>query len=87
MNLFPPGTLHPSKLTGLRPEHLQIAAAGDGLAEVVDFVEPLGSETLVHLQLTRGDCSVIVRVPGFASWRTGAQVVLVPSRAHAVEFD
>ena len=86
MNLFPPGTLHKENTVGLRPEHIALAEAGEGPAAVVDFVEPLGPETLVHLLLADGGHRVIARVPGFAPNRPGDRVVLKLSFSHAVEF-
>ena len=83
MNLFPAGTLGP-KLTGLRPEHIALGQPGEGEEATVDFLEPLGSETLVHL-LFRGT-AVIVRLPGFASFRPGEKVALVPDMRRAIEF-
>ena len=51
MNLFPAGTLDQGKTVGLRPEHIAIAPdggveKGGVITAKVDFVEPLGSETL-----------------------------------------
>ena len=86
MNLFPPGTLHKENTVGLRPEHIALAEAGEGPAAVVDFVEPLGPETLVHLLLADGGHRVIARVPGFAPNRPGDRVVLKLSFSRAVEF-
>ncbi|MBQ5795049.1 MAG: ATP-binding cassette domain-containing protein [Kiritimatiellae bacterium] len=49
MNVFPAGVFSERK-TGLRPEHVAIAGDGSGGFEAeVDFVESLGSETLVHV--------------------------------------
>lgn len=45
----------------------------------VDFVEPLGSETLVHLVMLDGKATAIARVQGFAPFRHCENV--------AVEFD
>jgi len=83
MNLFPAGTLGP-KLTGLRPEHIALGKSGGGDETTVDFVEPLGSETLVHLRF-RG-AAVIVRLPGFAALRPGEKVTLRPDMSKAVTF-
>ena len=85
MNVFPAGTIAPG-IVGLRPEHISIAAAAqecDMTAEV-DFVESLGSETLVHV-LFRG-AAVVVRAPGFAAFRPGDKVRLHPDMSKIVEF-
>lgn len=86
MNLFPPGTLDPACTVGLRPEHLRLASAGDGLAATVDFTEPLGPETLVHVVLKTGGRAAIVRVPGFAPYRAGDAITLIPDPARTVVF-
>lgn len=88
MNLFPAGLLGP-KTTGLRPEHISLEPhdqkSSDGeLVAGVDFIEPLGPETLVHVNL--GETPVIVRVSGFAKFKHGDRVRLVPDRTKAVEF-
>jgi multiple sugar transport system ATP-binding protein len=85
MNIFPAGVL--SKHTcALRPEHIAIVqAVGDeAFGAEVDFVESLGSETLVHV-LFRGH-PIIVRVPGFAGYRSGESVILRPDTSKIVEF-
>ena len=90
MNLFPAGTLDPVKTVGLRPEHIAIAPEGAGadggaIQAKVDFVEPLGSETLVHV-LVGGGHPAIVRVPGFAACRAGDVLRLLPDMSKAVFF-
>jgi sn-glycerol 3-phosphate transport system ATP-binding protein len=47
-----PGTDGDSLIIGIRPEHL---FPGAGLDMVVDLIEPLGSETLVHGHLAGGE--------------------------------
>ncbi|GAC1328748.1 MAG: diacetylchitobiose ABC transporter ATP-binding protein MsiK [Mycobacteriales bacterium] len=51
---------------GVRPEGLDLAEAGHGLAAVVDFVEELGSDTYLHTSadLGRGPQRVIARIEG-----------------------
>ena len=90
MNLFPAGTMDPEKTVGLRPEHIAIASEGGGsdcgsIPAKVDFVEPLGSETLVHV-LVGGGHPAIVRVPGFAACRAGDGLRLLPDMSKAVFF-
>ena len=68
MNLIPQG----GKLLGIRPEHVRLVP---GATYTVDFVEPLGPETLVHLN----PGGVIVRVPGFAACKPGDKT--------GIEFD
>ncbi|HTR20307.1 MAG TPA: ABC transporter ATP-binding protein [Gemmatimonadales bacterium] len=68
---------------GVRPEHVGIGARGRAAGNaVVRLVEPLGSETLVHLEA--GDRSLVARVPGIAAFEVGAEVgvKLDPQRLH-----
>ena len=85
MNLFPAGTLAPDRIVGLRPEHIGLVAQ-DGSSDRVDFVEPLGSETLVHVRFGPGLFPAVVRLPGFAAFRPGDAVRLVPDMSRAVLF-
>jgi ABC-type sugar transport system ATPase subunit len=94
MNLFPAGTLDDGHVVGLRPEHMSITEPSDVLphdgarliAAKVDFVEPLGSETLVHVLLDGSGHPAIVRVPGFASRRAGEPVGLIADMSKSVMF-
>lgn len=87
MNLFPAGTLDRDHVVGLRPENIGITEDGTGkLAATVDFVEPLGNETLVHVVLTGTGFHAIVRVPGFAPFKPGAAVTLHPHLTKSVAF-
>ena len=81
MNLLPSGTLEANRTVGIRPEHISIV---DGSDATVDFVEPLGSETLVHLSY-RG-MAIVVRVQGFASFAPGSSVGLRFDMERAVFF-
>ena len=78
----------PARIVGLRPENIALAAptARGGLAARVDFVEPLGNETLVHVVLNAARFHAIVRAPGFADLRPGASVSLLPDLSKAVAF-
>ena len=92
MNLFPAGILSPDRTVGLRPEHIRIVRGGiapdgrKGVAAKVDFIEPLGSETLVHVICDEQGFRAIVREPGFASISAGERVLLVPDLSRSVEF-
>lgn len=90
MNLFPVGSLDPARIVGLRPEHLTVRKLGEGesvaLFGCVDFVEPLGPETLVHVLVGTVQTPAIVRMPGFAAFRHGDRVELIPNLSHAVYF-
>ena len=90
MNIFPPGTFDSSCSTGLRPEHLSLAAAGaapsGALPATVDFSEPLGPETIVHVVLGGSGFRASVRTPGDAVWRAGTAVALSGDLSKAVRF-
>ena len=89
MNVFPPGVLVPGRTAGIRPEHIRLAPADGTAAGVeaeVDFVEPLGPETLVHVVVRGSSLAAVVRVPGFASARHGDAVRLVPDESRIVLF-
>ena len=87
MNLFPPGTIDPDRITGLRPEHIAVEPeeSGKGIEAVVDIVEPLGSETLVHVR-TKDGFSAVARLQGSARFVHGSRVRLVPDMSRAVHF-
>ncbi len=90
MNLFPAGLLGPG-LVGVRPEQIRLEAGaartgGGCLAATVDFLEPLGSETLVHVVVDGTDFHAVVRVPGFSPLTPGARVTLRPDLSRAVVF-
>ncbi len=77
MNLFAPGVLHPERRAGIRPEHVRVEP-GEGAK--IDFIEPLGSETLVHLDYR--EHRVVARLPGFARFapRQSVRLVFDPER-------
>ena len=94
MNLFPPGMLDLGRTVGVRPESIAIKPRGGGdpaargIAAVVDLVESLGSETLVHCITSERSLKVTVRVLGNASIpNVGDAVTLVPDMASSVAFD
>lgn len=74
---------------GIRPENVKIKAATDAESPnpqapvyTVDFIEPLGPETLVHL----APGGIIVRQGGFADIAPGAKVTLDFNLEKAVWF-
>jgi len=91
MNFFPPGTLDFGRTTGLRPEHFSVVpvegAPADAVMATVDIVEPLGSETIVHVVADLGRTPVAVRLPGDARVRHGERIALVADMPRAVYFD
>ncbi len=89
MNLFPPGALHASKTVGVRPEHVSLRPGepvGPELPATVDFVEPLGSETLVHVVISPAGFRAVARVAGFSPLKAGDRVAAACDMSRAVEF-
>src|SRR5207244_9809166 len=73
---------------GVRPEHWRLttgADAGSALAGRVAVREPLGNETLVHVDTTAGE--VVVRLTQIEPPAVEEQVALVPDVAHLHAFD
>ena len=65
------GELH----LGVRPEHVTVCGLGEGIGDAeVRVVEPLGSETLVHLDA--GGQPVVARVPGLFEVPDGQRIGL-----------
>ncbi len=86
MNLFPPGTILEGKICGLRPEHISLGRGEGGLEAKVDFLEPLGSETLIHAILEKSQFRAVARVQGFSGLKPGEKVFVKADMSHAVEF-
>jgi sn-glycerol 3-phosphate transport system ATP-binding protein len=71
-------------IVGIRPEHLE--PASDGLSLLIDLIEPLGSETLVHGHLTGGEeQSLVVKLAGPAP--AGERLTVRPQPEHLHVFD
>ena len=60
---------------GIRPEHIEIAPAGQGLAARVDFVEHLGDHRVVHSRLLHNEQTVVAKVPMSVRADDGGQIV------------
>ena len=73
---------------GVRPEHLGVARADEGLAARIEVLEHLGDALIVHASLRGSRESVSLRLaadhPGLAA---GQDIGLVPMAAHALLFD
>src|SRR6059036_1921459 len=71
---------------GIRPEYVGLCAVDKGVGNVdVLVVEPLGSETLVHLNT--GGQALVARLPGFADVRVGTRVGVKVDRRRLYLFD
>ena len=94
MNLFPPGVLDLGRTVGVRPEDIAILlgdvgeSSARGIGAVVDLVEPLGNETLVHCVTVERALKVTVRLPGKdLAPVVGNRVALLPDMEKAVTFE
>ena len=71
---------------GIRPESIGLCAVDKGVGNVdVLVVEPLGSETLVHLNA--GGQPLVARLPGFADVRVGTRIGVKIDRRRLYLFD
>ena len=71
---------------GIRPEYVGLCAVDKGVGNAdVLVVEPLGSETLIHLNA--GGQPLVARVPGFVDVRVGTQVGVKVDRRRLYLFD
>ncbi|WP_187428911.1 Diacetylchitobiose uptake system ATP-binding protein MsiK [Roseobacter fucihabitans] len=70
---------------GVRPEHLRLVAAGEGVAMQVKVVEPTGSETMVFLRHDDQDITAVFRERH--AFAPGETVHLAPDPDHLHCFD
>ncbi|HJV69901.1 sn-glycerol-3-phosphate ABC transporter ATP-binding protein UgpC [Ideonella sp.] len=56
------GPLPAELVLGIRPEHVSLAPAGEGLSGCIEFAEHLGNEQIVHVGLPAGE-RVLARLP------------------------
>jgi len=71
---------------GIRPEHVTLGALNRGIGNaLVRVVEPLGSETLVHLDA--GGQPLVARVRGLGKLKTGDRVGVRLADEHLHVFD
>ncbi|GAA4368551.1 ABC transporter ATP-binding protein [Paeniglutamicibacter cryotolerans] len=74
---------------GIRPEDLELVAAGEGLQVQVDVVEELGADAYVygHTLLNGTEHNVVVRVDGRRPPMKGEPVHVTPKVGHVHLFD
>jgi sn-glycerol 3-phosphate transport system ATP-binding protein len=73
---------------GIRPEHIALAPAGEtDLDILIDLVEPLGADTLVHGRLDGSDAELTARLPGNAPVAAGEALPVAVDRARLHLFD
>ncbi len=73
-------------VVGIRPEDLAIAGQGKGIRAVVELVEQLGGESLVHA-LAEDGTKLVARTEGNVRLERGANVGLVPDAKAILVFD
>src|SRR5438874_1576556 len=82
----PLANLDPTLRGELRAEHVRLSAPDQGMATAeVRVVEPLGADTLIHLDA--GGHRVVARVGGFSDFRPGDRVGVTLDRRHLHLFD
>jgi len=72
---------------GIRPEHLEVGAAGEGLPVTVSMVETLGADTVAYGRLNGGAQEIAVRLPGSNEVAPGDALSLVPRPGRLHFFD
>ncbi len=82
-----PQAADPAQRIGLRPEHLHLASAGQGIAARVELAEHLGDSSIVHLRVDGLDELLISKVGAeHAAVEAGQTVGLKPDAAWALAF-
>jgi multiple sugar transport system ATP-binding protein len=72
---------------GLRPEHLHLAANGQGIAAQVALAEHLGDASIIHLRVDGIESTLTAKLGSESAALTAGQVVaLAPNVAHAMRF-
>lgn len=89
MNIFDSGELGGDGVSGVRPENIIISESEqpDSLRAKVEFLEPLGSETIVHLSLV--DCAnkpIIAKCSGFSQLKLAQKVFLCIKEGSIIRF-
>ncbi|GAA5183498.1 sn-glycerol-3-phosphate ABC transporter ATP-binding protein UgpC [Niveibacterium umoris] len=79
---------HGSDVTlGVRPEHIDIARAGEGIPARIDLLEHLGDTTIVYAEIAGTNHIVTVKATGtLPDLRSGSQIALQPQGAHCHVF-
>jgi multiple sugar transport system ATP-binding protein len=72
---------------GIRPEHIEVAESGRGMAVEVELIEPLGSDQLAWIKT--GDVSLSVRLPADYPAKSGSRldIAVRSDRAHLFELE
>ena len=89
MNIFGRGELGFEGMSGVRPENIAISEREKphSLRARVEFLEPLGSETIVHLSLTDcGNKPIIAKCGGFSQLKVSQEVFLCIKEGSIIRF-
>jgi multiple sugar transport system ATP-binding protein len=70
---------------GIRPEHVHLAQAGQGISGRVELAEPLGNELLLHVSI--GEHQLTARLPAGSPPASGSTVYLEVDRKKVHLFD
>jgi len=85
MNLLKKSSYSDGKILGIRPEHLTLEKSAVEFSGVIDLVEPLGGETLLHLKTN--DENLIGRVESHFSGKVGESATLYADKNNLHFFD
>jgi multiple sugar transport system ATP-binding protein len=78
----------PACRAGLRPEHLRLMPAGQGIAASVALAEHLGDSSIIHLRVDGVADLLTAKVgAGHSRVEAGQEVALAPDAAWALAFD
>jgi sn-glycerol 3-phosphate transport system ATP-binding protein len=74
-------------VVGVRPEHMEVGAKGGAIEFLVDLVEALGADTVVHGRL--GGDAFTFRLPGGTAVAAGQRLTLgvAPENVHVFSSD
>ena len=75
---------------GMRPEDLRVVGEADGMArQIVDMVEQLGADTVVHGRFGSAGADMTVRLSGIVGLKAGESLPLAvePERLHLFDTD
>jgi len=72
---------------GMRPEHFATDGAGAQMALVVDLVEMLGADTIIHGRIEGAGPIILARLPGTARAAAGQRVELTIAKEQIHLFD
>jgi len=78
----------PAQRLGVRPEHLQLAPAGEGVPAQLDFAEHLGDTHLLYARVDGLDKALTLKINGAVpALQPGDRIGLTASQARVLGFD